>query len=115
MDNIAAAATQIAAKGGPLAELAAILAISVDTIARQQQEIKRLSEQENAFKERGTQAASVGTLPGGTNICTHCEAFGRTAPHRKYSSYFDPSKITDQKEWARKRMDENGVVCKDDE
>ena len=39
--NIAAAATQAAANGGPLAELAASLEISVDTVARQQQEIKR--------------------------------------------------------------------------
>ena len=41
-DNIAAAATQTAANGGPLAELAASLAISVATVARQHQEIKRL-------------------------------------------------------------------------
>ena len=49
LDNIAAAATQNAVKGGPLAELGASLVISVDTVARQQQEIKRLSEQVNAF------------------------------------------------------------------
>ena len=42
LDNIAAAATQTVAKGGPLAELAAILAISINTVARQQQEINRL-------------------------------------------------------------------------
>ena len=54
LDHIAAAATQTAAKGGPLAELAASLAISVDTVARQQQEIKRFSEQVNTFKKRGT-------------------------------------------------------------
>ena len=35
LDNIAAAATQTAANGGTLAELAAILAISVDTFSRQ--------------------------------------------------------------------------------
>ena len=34
LDNIAAAATQTAANGGPLAELGASLAISVDTVAR---------------------------------------------------------------------------------
>ena len=48
LDNIASAATQTATNGGPLAELAAILAISVNTVARQQQEIKRLPEQINA-------------------------------------------------------------------
>ena len=40
LDNIAAAATQTAANGGLLAELAASLEISVDTVARQQLEIK---------------------------------------------------------------------------
>ena len=34
LDNIAAAATQTAATGTPLAELAARLAVSVDTVAR---------------------------------------------------------------------------------
>ena len=34
LDNIAPAATQTAANGGPLAELAAILEISVDTVTR---------------------------------------------------------------------------------
>ena len=41
--NIAAAATQTAATGGSLAELAASLAVSVDTVARQKIEIKRLT------------------------------------------------------------------------
>ena len=36
LDNIAAAATQTAANGGPLAELAASLAVSVDTVNIQQ-------------------------------------------------------------------------------
>ena len=54
LDNIVAAATQTAANGGPLAELAASLAISVDTVAKHQQEIKRLSEQINALKKRRT-------------------------------------------------------------
>ena len=51
MDNIAAAATQTAAKEGTLVELAASLAISVETVARQQQEIKRLSKQVKALKK----------------------------------------------------------------
>ena len=52
LDNISAAATQTVAKVGPLVELAASLAISVDTFARQQQEIKRLYEQINDLKKR---------------------------------------------------------------
>ena len=43
LNNIAAAATQTADPSGPLAELAASITVSVDTVARQQQEIKRLT------------------------------------------------------------------------
>ena len=98
LDNISAEATQTAEKRGPLTELAASLAISVDTVTRKQQEIKRFSEQVNALKKRGTQASRVGTLPGGTTICTHCEAVIYTTPHRKNACYFEPRKMTDQKE-----------------
>ena len=87
----------------------------MDTVASQQQEIERLSEHINALKKKGTQATSGATLPGGTAVCTHCEAVGRTAPHRKNACYFDPRKSTDRKNWARKLMDEKGVKCKDDE
>ena len=97
MENIAAAATQTAAKEGTLVELAASLAISVETVARQQQEIKRLSKQVKALKKRGTQAASVGIFPRGTNVCTHYEEVGCTAPHRKNACYFNPRKMTDRK------------------
>ena len=48
-------------------------------------------------------------------VCTHCEAVGRTAPHRKSACYFDPRIMTDQKEWAQIRIDEKGVAFKDDE
>ena len=113
--NIAAADTQKSANGGPLAELAASLEISVDTVAIQQKEIKIFSEQINALKKRGTQSTSGATYPGGTTVCTHCEAVGRTAPHRKNACCFDPCKMTDRKDWARKLMDEKGMACKDDE
>ena len=52
LDNIAAAATQMAANGGLLTELAASLEISVDTVARHQLEIKQLSEQISALKNK---------------------------------------------------------------
>ena len=52
LDNIAAAATQKAANGGPLVDLAASLAVSVDTVARQQLENKRLPENINALKKK---------------------------------------------------------------
>ena len=71
------------------------------------------------MKKKGTQAVSVGALPGGglvgTTVCTHCEAVGRTAPHRKNACYFNPRKMTDRKDWAQKLIDEKGVACKDDE
>ena len=118
MDNIDVEATQTVAKVGPLAELAASLAILMDTIAQQQQEIKRLYEQINALKNIGMQAYIVGKLVGGRlvgTLRTHCEAVGRTAPHRKNACYFDPRKMTDRKEWCQKLMDKKGVACKDDE
>ena len=118
MDNIDVEATQTVAKVGPLAELAASLAILMDTIAQQQQEIKRLYEHINDLKKGGTQASSVRTLVGGVllgNLCTYCEAVGRTATHRNNACSFDPRKMTDRKEWDRKLMDEKGVACKDDE
>ena len=116
LDNIAAAATQTAANGGPLAELAASIAISVNTVARQQQEIKRLSEQINALKKKGSSSTSRDNVPGGTiTICTHWEAVGRTATHRKNACYFDMRKMTDRKDWTRKLMEEKGIKCKDNE
>ena len=68
LDNIAAAATQTAANGGPLAELAAGLAISVDTVARHQQEIKRLLEQIRALKKKLAYVTSGAKVPGGSII-----------------------------------------------
>ena len=53
LDNIAAAAMQTAATGTPLAELAASLAVSVDTVARKQLEIKRSTEHINALRKKG--------------------------------------------------------------
>ena len=64
LDNIAADATQTAENGGPLAELAASLVVSVDTVARQQIEIKRLTDQINALKKKGV-AVTAGVLGRG--------------------------------------------------
>ena len=62
LDNIAAAATQKADNGGPLAELSASLAVSMDTVARQQIEIKRLKEHINSLKKKG--GAVTNGVPG---------------------------------------------------
>ena len=53
LDNILEAATQTAVNGGPLAEVAASMSVSVDTVARQKLEIKRVTEHINALKKKG--------------------------------------------------------------
>ena len=53
LGNIAVVATQTASTGTPLAELAASLAVLVDTVDRQHIEIKRLTEHINALREKG--------------------------------------------------------------
>ena len=78
LDNIAAAATQTAATGTPLAGLAASLAVSVDTVARQQLEIKRLKEHINSLRKKGG-AVTAGVPNTGENNspnCKHCAAVG---------------------------------------
>ena len=88
LDNIAAAATQVVANGGPLAELLAILAISVDTVAAQAKEIKRIYKQINSLKKKGSPISSSVTTTGGSmtvNVCPYCAVVGRSAPHKKNS------------------------------
>ena len=71
LDNIAAAATQTTANGGPLVEFAASLAISVDTVARHQQKIKRYLEQISALKKKGAFVTSGATVTGETILFTN--------------------------------------------
>ena len=95
MENITTAATQTLAYGGPLEELADSLAVSVDSVARHQLDIKRLTEHINALKKKG--GAVTNGVPGtGENNfppCKHYEAVGRTVLHRHNRYYFDPKKI----------------------
>ena len=72
-----------------------------------------MSEQINDLKKKGTQATSGATLPGGTTVCTHCEAVGRTVMHRENACFFEPHKMIDIKYWARKFMEEKDVKFKD--
>ena len=94
LDNIAAAVTQTAATGTPLAELAASLTVSVDTVARQQIEIKRLTENINALQKKGGSVTAGVPNTGGNNspTCKHYTAVGRSAPHRHNQCFFDPRK-----------------------
>ena len=104
------------AKGGPLAELAASLAISINTVARQQQEIKRMYEQISDIKKRGTQASNIFKTSGGGqtgSVCPYCAAVGRTAPHKNNSCYFNPKNMPDRREWGRKLMNDEGVAYSD--
>ena len=116
LDNIAAAPTQMIAKGGPHAELAASLAISVDTVATHQKYIKRMYKQINVMKNIGTPTSSIRTSAGGSitgNMCPHCAAIGHSTAHKNNACIFDPKKMTDIREWACKLMDKKGVACKD--
>ena len=118
LDNIAAAAAQTVANGGPLAELAAILAVSVDTVARQQIEIKRLTENINALKNKGGAVTAGVPVTGGTNsnslYCKHCAAVSRTAPHRNNKCYFDPRENKEIIGWAKRLMEAKGIVFNDE-
>ena len=58
INNIADAATQPVTNGDPLAELSAILAVSFCTSANQAEDIKRLHQQINALKKKGTPKSS---------------------------------------------------------
>ena len=103
LDKIAASATQAVAKGGPIAELSASLAISIDTVAAQQKKIKCLYEHVKATKKKGTPTSSIGTTVGGSmigNVCPHCAVVGRSAPHKNNACYFDPKRMTYRREWA---------------
>ena len=116
LDNIAAAATQVVAEGDPLAELSASLAISIDTVAPEQKEIKRIYEQIKAMKNKGTQASNISPTEGGVltgDVCPHCAAVGHTSPHRNNSCYLNTKKMTDRRELARKFMDKKVVACND--
>ena len=106
LDNIAAAATKTVANGGPLAELTASLEVSLDTVTRQQLDIKQLTEHINMLKKKGTSGTNGATVPGGNNFptCKHCEAVGQTAPHRNNRCYFDPRKNKDRQGWSKPLM-----------
>ena len=107
LDKIPAAVTQTAVTGGPLAGLAASLSVSMDTVARQYIEIKRLTKHINALRKRGGSVTAGVPGRGGNNspICKHCAAVGRSAPHRNNKCYFDPRKNEDRMGWATKLME----------
>ena len=118
IDNIAAAAKQTAANFVPLAELAASLAVSVDRVARQQIDIKRLTEHINALKKKGGSVTAGVPVTGGTNSnspqCKHCAAVGRTAPHQNNKCYFDPRKNKQRMGWAKQLMEATVIVFNDE-
>ena len=115
LDNIAASATQTAATGTPLAELAACLAVSVDTVARQQIEIKRLTKHINDLREKGVLGTASVPSTGDNNVttCKHCKAVGRSAPHRNHQCFFDPRKNKHRLDWAAKLMEAKRIVFND--
>ena len=115
LDNIAAAATQTAATGTPLAELAASLAVSVDTVARQQIEIKRLTEHINALREKGVSSTASVPNTGDNNATTfkNCKVGGHSVSHQNNHCFFDPRKNKNRVDWVAKLMEAKGVVFND--
>ena len=118
IENIAAEATQTMATCGPLPELAASLTVSVDTVARQQIEIKRLAEQINALRKKGGAVTSGVTGTGGNNSnspnCKRYAAVGRLSPHRNNKCYFYPHKNKERMGWATKLMEAKGIIFNDE-
>ena len=107
LNNISAAATQAVGNGGPLMEFSVSLAVSVDTVADQAKEIKRLYEHINALKKKGTLTSSSRTTEGGGtagNVCPHCAVVRRLSPQKNNACYFDLKKMTNRREWYRKLM-----------
>ena len=86
----------------------------MDMVARQQLEIKRLTEHINALKKKGGAVTNGFTVTGGNNFppCKHCEAVGRTAPHRHNKCYLDPKNNKDRMGWAKRLMEAKGVPFK---
>ena len=115
LDNIAVAATQTAATGTPLAELEASLAVSVDTVACQQIEIKRLTDHINALRKKGAASTASVKSTGDNNAtaCKHCKVVGRSVPHRNNYCFFDPRGKKNSVDWAAKLMEAKGVVFND--
>ena len=122
LDNIAAAstqtaaATQTAANGVPLADLAASLELSVDTVSRQQIKIKNLTEHNNSLKKKGGSVTAGVTKTGRNNSpqCKHYAAVGRTAPHRNNKCYFDQRKNKERMGWAKRIIEAKRVLFNDE-
>ena len=114
LEGIAATATQTEATGTPLAELATSLAVSLDTVARQHIEIKRLTEHINALRKKGgaVTAGVPGTGVNNPSNCKHCAAV--TDPHHNNKCYFDPCKNKDKMGWATKLMEAKVIVFNDE-
>ena len=115
LDNIAAAATQTAATGTSIAEFADSLAVSVDTVARQQTEIKRLTEHINDLRKKGGSVTAGVPNTGDNNspTCKHCTSVARSEPHRHNQCFFDPRKKKNGMGRATKLMEAKGIVFND--
>ena len=97
-------------------ESAASLAISVDTVARQQLEIKRLTENNNSLRKKGGAVTACVPNTGVNNYPNfkHCAAVGRSAPHRHNQRFFNPSKNKNRMGWTTKIMEAKGIVFNDE-
>ena len=91
LDNISAAATT-AGRGAYMDDLAASMAILVDTNASQAKELKKTREQINSFRNNNPRADKSGPK---RTVCPHYTAVRRNVPHAKSACFFNPDIVQD--------------------
>ena len=81
-------------------------------MARQQIEIKTLTEHFNALTEKGVliTASVPNTGDNNATTCKHCKTVGRSAPHQNNHCFFDPRKNKNRLDWTAKLMEAKGIV-----
>ena len=84
-------------------------------MARQQIDIKRLTEHINALRKRGVSVTASVPNTGDNNATTskNYKAVGRSAPHQNNHCFFDPNKNKNRVDWAAKIMEAKGIVFND--
>ena len=92
------------------------MTVSVDTVTRQQLEIKRLTEHVNALKKKGGTVTARFPGTGGNNTpqCKHCAELGRTAPHQNNKCYLNPRKNKERKGLAKRLIEAKGFLFNDE-
>ena len=108
LDNIEAAATT-AGHGTELSDIAASMAILVDTNAAQAKKLKQMREHINALRNSSNNPRADPSGPTRA-VCPHCTAVGRSVPHAKDVCFFNPKIIKNIPTWAKELMKVKGVA-----